>query len=103
MESNISIHRKICTDMTELYAKKNADYGNSFAKLRSEYPAAICIRLQDKMNRLKSLVMDGNTQQVSDESIEDTLMDIANYAIMEIVERKMEKAKEEEEDADLPF
>lgn len=96
--TNIAIHRKICTDMTELYAKKNADYGNSFAKLREEYPAAICIRLQDKMNRLKSLIVDGNPQQVSDESIEDTLMDIANYAIMEIVERKME-----EENAALPF
>lgn len=94
MKTKVDMHREICIGMTELYAKKNSDYGNSFAKLRSEYPTAICIRLQDKMNRLKSLLVDGNVQKVKDESIEDTLMDIANYAIMEIVERRMEKQNE---------
>ena len=39
------------------------------------------IRLSDKMNRLESLVLHGG-QQVNDESIIDTLNDMANYAVM---------------------
>lgn len=39
-------------------------------------------------SRLKTL-MEGAEQKVKDESIDDTLMDLANYCIMELVERKM--------------
>lgn len=88
--TNIEIHREICKKMTETYEAKNADYGDSFSKLRKEYPEAICIRLQDKLNRLKTLIT-GHIQKVTDESIEDTLLDIANYAVMELVERKLER------------
>jgi hypothetical protein len=42
----------------------------------------------DKYSRLKTL-LDGKEQLVMDESIDDTLMDLANYCIMELVERKM--------------
>ena len=89
----VAFHKSICQKMTEMYEAKNADYGDSFAKLRNEYPTAICIRLQDKMNRLKSLLVDKNVQQINDESIEDTLLDIANYAVMEIVERTLDREK----------
>lgn len=50
-----------------------------------------CIRLEDKLNRLKALTRNGN-QQVNDESIDDTLMDLANYAIMTLVERRIAEA-----------
>lgn len=81
------IHREICEELHRTYLKKNADYGDSFAKLRQEYPEAILIRLSDKLNRLKSLMGSGNIQ-VKDESISDTLLDLANYCIMEEVERR---------------
>ena len=48
-----------------------------------------CIRLGDKLNRLESLTINKNSQQVSDESIRDTLMDLANYAIMTIIELEL--------------
>ncbi|WP_416389590.1 nucleotide modification associated domain-containing protein [Peptoanaerobacter stomatis] len=41
-------------------------------------------RISDKTNRLQSLCV--NKQQVKDESIKDTLMDLANYAIMTLIE-----------------
>ena len=47
-----------------------------------------CIRLEDKLNRLKSLTVNNKAQQVNDESIEDTLLDLANYAIMAVMELK---------------
>lgn len=81
-------HLEICTILNDIYTRKNHDYGDSFAKLRNELPNAILVRIYDKYSRLKTL-MEGAEQKVKDESIEDTLMDLANYCIMELVERKM--------------
>lgn len=87
----IDIHSDLCRELDELYEKKNADYGDSFAKVREEIPNAILVRLNDKLNRLKSLMADPEKQQVNNESIDDTLMDLANYALLELVERRVEQ------------
>lgn len=80
-------HSIIAQKLTELYERKNADYGDSFGKSYAEYGLAMpCIRLEDKLNRLKNLSLRGSKQRVNDESIRDTLMDLANYAIMTIIE-----------------
>ena len=50
-----------------------------------------CIRLEDKLNRLKNLTLRNGKQQIAEESIRDTLMDLANYAIMTIIEIDREK------------
>lgn len=81
------IHWTICRDLHETYKAKNADYGDSFAQVRKKYPSAILIRLSDKLNRLDTL-LNGSEQHVHDESIDDTLLDLANYCIMELVERR---------------
>lgn len=88
--NKIELHKQICGNMHNTYKAKNADYGDSFTKVRREYPEAICMRLMDKLERLKTLLK-GAEQQVKDESIDDTLLDIANYAVMELLERKNER------------
>ena len=90
----IAEHERLLKEMHELYVRKNSDYGDSFAQLRKRYPNFVCMRIFDKLNRLETLMKDGYEAQVADEKLEDTLMDIANYAIMEIVERKIDKDKE---------
>lgn len=85
------LHEDILTEMHELYMRKNADYGDSFAQLRKRYPNFVCMRLFDKLNRLDTLIQPGYEAKVTDEKLEDTLMDIANYAVMEILERREEK------------
>lgn len=92
MENRLDIHKEICTDIHKLYIKKNRDYGDSFANLRKRYPLFVCMRVFDKLNRLESC-MEKGTIVVKDETIEDTLMDIANYCIMEIVERRADKER----------
>ena len=53
-----------------------------------EYPELVIItRLSDKFYRLKTL-LEGAEQQVKSESIDDTLLDLANYCLMEILERQ---------------
>lgn len=88
----VQIHKKLCEKMNELYKRKNADYGDSFSQMRRRYPNVIGMKLWEKVNRLCTL-LDGNPQQVADESITDTLMDIANYAIMELTEELDERIK----------
>jgi hypothetical protein len=85
----VAVHRKICNSMTDLYERKNHDYGDSFAKMRNEYHNAILIRIFDKYSRIKTL-MEGNTAKIKDESIKDTLFDLANYSIMELIEMELE-------------
>jgi hypothetical protein len=94
--NKVEKHAQICMKLNELYARKNADYGDSFGKSFQEYGLTMaCIRLEDKLNRIKSLSK--QAAQVSDESIVDTLMDLANYSIMTLVElgqNEPEKAPE---------
>ena len=70
--------------MLNLMAKKNADYGNAFNKgcdkLGYRYGLA---RMYDKANRLIHLIEDDfkgcNKPNVKDESMFDTIQDLANY------------------------
>lgn len=90
----IEQHSIISRELTELYERKNADYGDSFGKSYAEYGLAMpCIRLEDKLNRLKNLTLRNGKQQIAEESIRDTLMDLANYAIMTIIEIDREAEK----------
>ena len=78
-------HAEICSELNELYRRKNADYGDSFGKSWDEEGYhAFTVRGGDKMNRIKQLFK--NEAQVSDESIIDSLRDLANYCIMTVME-----------------
>lgn len=90
---NVNEHEKICKELNALYSAKNHDYGDSFRKTRSIVPSAILVRLHDKLGRLDSLLMAPESATVKDESIDDTLMDLANYAIMELVERRRDNVE----------
>ncbi|MBW9154255.1 DUF1599 domain-containing protein (plasmid) [Clostridium estertheticum] len=84
-------HMEVCKELNSLYEAKNHDYGDSFAKVRNELGnTAILVRLYDKVERLKTLLQ-GAEQKVKDESIEDCFKDLANYCIMELVERAVDK------------
>ena len=99
MKTRMLIHQELCNEMHRLYLNKNADYGSSFQKVRAKIPNAILVRLNDKLNRLESLMgKDEEERKVKSESIDDTLMDIANYALLELVERRWEDQIDEEEE-----
>ena len=91
--SKYEIHAKICEELTQIYYNKNQDYGDSFAIVRAKVPDAIRVRLWDKMLRLDNL-LSGTDALVQSETIEDTLKDMANYCLMELIERQLEKEKE---------
>lgn len=87
---------EITTAMLDLYKRKNADYGNSVAKTFDEYGlVSFLVRIEDKLNRVSTLTKKSTTeQQVKDEKIEDTLLDLANYSIMALIE--LDRVKSEQ-------
>lgn len=73
----------ITTKLVETLKSKNADYGNNVDKNIDEWGlSSLAIRLDDKLSRFKNLIKESKTRQVSDEAIEDTLLDLAGYAIL---------------------
>lgn len=83
-------HADVCKELNALYTRKNHDYGDSFHKTFIEEGFAMSrIRLSDKLERFKTLSRNMDAQ-VDDESIRDTLIDLANYAIMSIMEMDAE-------------
>lgn len=85
--TKVERHKQICLTLNTLYAKKNHDYGDSFHQTFIEEGMAMPrIRLGDKFNRFKTLSRKLDSQRVSDESLKDTLLDLANYAIMTVLE-----------------
>lgn len=84
------LHGILCELVHETYVKKNHDYGDSFGSLRKKYPVLICIHIAEKLERLNTLIENPKSARVK-ESIEDTLMDIANYCLMELTERNSKK------------
>lgn len=79
---NVQEFKKITEGMVDLFRRKNTDYGDSFANSCDEEGiVAARIRLGDKWSRFKKLSR-SPVQLVNDESIEDTLLDMASYCIM---------------------
>lgn len=90
--------KNITSKMAETYEKKNHDYGDSFSKSLDKFGlVASVVRMGDKMNRIESLINKSiqnpaypsvsvkDVNLVKDESIKDTLLDLANYAIMTVM------------------
>ena len=79
--NNIDHFNMLTGAMGSIYEAKNHDYGNYFEKSCDEYGInAALVRIEDKLNRLKSLR--DKDPKVTNESIKDTLIDMANYCIM---------------------
>lgn len=76
----------LAKEITETYIKKNNDYGDSFGISVNKYGLiAALTRISDKFNRLENLILTDNAL-VEDESVRDTLLDLATYCLMTVME-----------------
>jgi hypothetical protein len=81
----------VLAEMLETYNKKNADYGNSFSETIQEFGFVPAVaRINDKLKRVKNMVK-GNDMNITDESMRDNLLDIANYCVLTIIELDNQK------------
>lgn len=77
-------HKKMCDKARDLMAVKNLDYGGQvdpFKNFRRHGLIGISVRISDKLARLDSFIEKG-VLHVKDESVQDTLLDLLNYAVL---------------------
>lgn len=73
--------KNIQDEALELFKRKNADYGDAFAKFGV---VGVLVRIEDKINRALS-ISNTHVTLVNDEKLEDTLLDLHNYAAMALM------------------
>lgn len=80
----------IAQSQIELYKKKNSDYGSATDKLFQKHGFEYYqIMLEQKMERIDSLTKKDN--QHNFEPLEDTLLDLSNYAILAVESLRKQK------------
>ena len=87
IDDNVKSFRDIQDKLIEVYAKKNHDYGDCFNEACDELGVGYAFsRIYDKTKRFQTLakgIMNNNSSvEVQDETIEDTIKDLANYCVM---------------------
>ena len=86
----LDIYEYILNGLEQTYKAKNNDYGNSVADTYEKFgDISFLVRITDKYNRLLRLCnSNAPEQKVKDEKIDDTILDLANYCLLWLVERK---------------
>lgn len=105
--NNLEMHKALCKIIHSVYVRKNAAYGNSFGDTFQKLGIISAVtRITDKYNRLVTLGLakqshnatkstnmtespnSDNPGKVDDlgESLVDTLLDLANYCLMTVIE-----------------
>jgi len=92
-EEFVAYHAETVGKMNEICRRKNQDYSgdpqgsafNNFTMIEEMGIATteegFLTRMMDKMMRINNIIKSGQAQ-VKDESVEDTLLDLANYSIL---------------------
>lgn len=86
-------YMEVIEKLKNTFLKKNHDYGSSVKKNYDKFESYgkneglkyVFGRIAEKHDRLENLIYGNHANQVTDESIEDTLLDMANYAILAAV------------------
>lgn len=87
---------RIQVELCDTFKSKNADYGNSFSQLYQEFGdngiITAAVQISHKYHRFMNLAK-GIPTKVN-ESLRDTLLDLANYCILTVMEldKAIEKA-----------
>ena len=78
----------LALEIGELVEKKDKDYNSAFSKTLKEYgDVAYFLRIDDKLNRLKSLLLRSKDAEIN-ETVEDTLKDIVGYTLLMLKEKR---------------
>lgn len=89
--TNVERFKTIANEICELYEAKNKIYANSFGRTFEQLGIISAVtRISDKHNRLCNLATNPNIDNLG-ESIDDTLKDLASYAIMTLIELRRNK------------
>lgn len=94
--NRLGIYQYILSNLEDTYKKKNSDYGNSVGDTYEKFgDISFLTRITDKYNRILSLTDKGECGEVKDEVLEDTILDLANYCLLWLVEREYAEQQKE--------
>jgi hypothetical protein len=92
MSNKILRHADICKELNQIAADKDHDYGNSTSATYQKFGiVSYLTRLYDKLSRASVLAQNGGDAKVTDEKLEDTLLDMANYCIFAVDDLRQEQ------------
>ena len=89
--------KRIQEEMYETFCKKQRNYGPDNISVGSQLETddeikisltGLWFRMNDKIQRLKTLLMSGKTNAVQDEPMEDAYLDVSNYGIMATIVKR---------------
>lgn len=87
IEQELEMFEKVCMEMTKTFASKRHDYGPTTEETFKKFgPVSMLTRMHDKLGRLDNLLICCVQPEVRSEKVEDTLIDLANYAIITLIE-----------------
>lgn len=82
-----TLHLEIVNLLHKTWVEKNERYGDSFSEVYRELgDISALTQVLHKVNRLKTLTVDDKLED-NGESLDDTLLDLANYCVMWLMER----------------
>jgi hypothetical protein len=96
-EEYLAAFQEATRDMLAITSKKNNDYGgpvDPWKNFRDFGEVGIVVRMSDKFARIKTALVEKRDFEVADETIEDTLLDLANYAIICLLYHRSEHGKD---------
>lgn len=89
INEEITMFTELTNTMSDTFAKKRHDYGQTTEETYRKFgPVSMLTRMHDKIGRLDTLLVSGDVNHVEDEKVEDTLLDLANYALITILEMR---------------
>lgn len=90
--NKLETYQNILRNLEETYKAKDNDYGNSVGYTYKKYgDVSFLVRITDKFNRIESLTDPKHNITVKEEKLEDTVLDLANYCLLWLVEREQSK------------
>ena len=86
VKEEVKMFSDLTKEMANTFAKKRADYGQTTTETYDKFgPVSMLTRMHDKMGRLDNL-LGKSADNLVGEKVEDTLLDLANYALITILE-----------------
>lgn len=95
IEKEIEVFNDYTKQLVETFAKKRNDYGQTTTETFKKFgPISLLVRMHDKLGRLDNLFTSGKYPHY--ECVEDTLIDLANYSLIMLIELQKEKLEKAE-------
>ena len=92
IEQEVEMFSAYTRELAETFARKRADYGQTTTETFEKFgPVSMLVRMHDKLGRLDNLLGTGKVPY--NESVIDTLIDLANYSLITLLE--LQKIKQQ--------